>query len=166
MIIIAILPVFCYAKAGSENQKLGISIKTRDPFEIENYTPFAEYEPVSLSETSKIKPDSEWIILREDKHRLSDIDFLRLIGDKDKLKKAEKMINDEWTQVLRGAAFSTAGLLLFFTASNNAGQFALGGVLLGWGAFEYVSGATALDKQHIEPRYALKKVHEYNLKLK
>jgi hypothetical protein len=110
---------------------------------------------------------TEWYIYKGGVDQLSDLQFLRLIGDQAMFNSVDNKVDAQRTWLKTGYITTGIGLVAMIGgAALSAGQpVILGGALVTTAGF-FISAFSARPAHYIQSSYALNKIDEYNIKLK
>ena len=184
------LPALCLDQADQEyinkmayqRDKLSLVVKQRQVDERRSYnytdidTYTYSYEAYSHSSTdisstgydrSERREITDWYIYKGNIRKLSDSEFLAMIGDQQKLAYVMKEEEAKGNMRTIGNIFIVTGLLVMLggaAASAPEGTTAAGA--LGMTAGFFIDAFNMSPHHYIEPDYAQEKIDEYNIKLK
>ncbi|OGB87491.1 hypothetical protein A3H38_03000 [candidate division WOR-1 bacterium RIFCSPLOWO2_02_FULL_46_20] len=165
-----------------KNSKLQLVINKRLIDERKNYghtdidTTTYSYEAYSTSNTdistsslsqSEVKEITEWYIFKGGVRKLSDLEFLELIGDKDELVRIRDLeFQKAGTRNAGNLIIGTGFLVMLGGAATSAGQTVTTAGALGMILGFFVNAFNRSPDHYIQPDYAQEKIDFYNLSLK
>ncbi|MBN2057876.1 MAG: hypothetical protein JW782_03665 [Candidatus Saganbacteria bacterium] len=192
LLLISLLPLPALAQDQADQEyinklkyqrnKLTLVVKQREVDERRSYsytdidTYTYSYEAYSHSSTdisttgydrSEKKEITDWYIYKGDIRKLSDTEFLALVGDQKKLDYVLQEEEAKGRMRLIGNIFIGGGLLVMLggaAASAPEGTTTAGA--LGMTAGFFINAFNMSPQHYIEPDYAQEKMDEYNFKLK
>ncbi len=117
---------------------------------------------------SSFRPVSDWVIVRGGIRELSDIEFLDIVGDREKAAEVQKIIDDKNRMAMWAIGCGVVGIAAVIGASSltpvNSSQFGIGSALiLGGIVLGYLY---APQRHYLPPDYVQEGADKYNIKLK
>ena len=116
---------------------------------------------------SEVREITEWYILKGGVRRLSDIEFLKIVGDLEMLSLAESIADQKAGMRNIGNIFLGTGILVMLGGvAGSAGQAVVTGGALAMTAGLFFNAFNHPPTHYIQPDYAQQKIDEHNIMLK
>jgi hypothetical protein len=116
---------------------------------------------------AEAKEVSDWYIYKGGIRELSDLDFLLLVGDRNRLEEVKNMENQKaGMRNIGNASIGLGFLVMVGAAAFSGGQTVITGGAVLMAAGFVVSALNTSPHHYIQPDYAQEKIDDYNIDLK